>query len=63
MERMFRMTVIALIVALAVCVISFVVNDTCWREYCDTLDSRYQTIIEEVQNAGIHEQPDQGADR
>ena len=62
MERMFRLTVCALVIALSVCVISFVVNDTRWRAYCDTLDARYQTVIEEVQHAGVLEQPDQGAD-
>ena len=62
MERMFRITVCALVIALAVCVVSLVVNDTLWREHCATLDARYQTVIEEVQNAGVYEQPDSGTD-
>jgi hypothetical protein len=62
MERMFRITVCALVIALAVCVVSLVVNDTLWREHCATLDARYQTVIEEVQNAGVYEQPDTGSD-
>jgi hypothetical protein len=62
MERMFRITVCALVIALAVCVVSLVVNDTLWRKHCATLDARYQTVIEEVQNAGVHEQPDTGTD-
>lgn len=55
MERLFRITVGALVVALAVAVISFVVNDSLWRKYCETLESRYHV---EENHAGVHEQPD-----
>lgn len=63
MERMFRMTVCALVIALAVCVISFVINDTMWRRYCGEIETHYQTVIEDMQNAGVYQQPDQGTDQ
>jgi len=59
MERVFKMTVIALVVALAVAVASFVINDSLWRKYCAALEARYQ--ITEVQD-GVYQQPDEGAD-
>ena len=62
MERMFKITVLALMLALIVCVVSFVINDSLWRKHCDTLEARYETVIEEVQNAGIYQQSDPGAD-
>lgn len=58
MERIFKMTVIVLVIALAVAVTALVVNDTLWRKYCNALEERYT----EVQN-GVHEQSDPGADR
>lgn len=61
MERMFRVTVIALMLALVVCVVSFVINDTLWRNHCDTLEARYETIVEEI-NAGVYQQSDPGTD-
>ena len=54
MERIFRITVGALILALAVSVISFVVNDSLWRSYCQKIEERYAN----GNDAGIHEQPD-----
>lgn len=63
MERMFRITVFALILALVVCMVSFVINDSLWRRHCDTLEARYETVIEEVQNAGVYQQSDPGTDR
>ncbi len=63
MERMFRLTVIALMLALIVSVVAFVINDSLWRMHCDTLEARYETVFEEVHDAGVHEQPDPGADR
>lgn len=62
MKTLFIVTVCALAFALAVCAAALVVNDTLWREHCATLDARYQTVIEEVQNAGVYEQPDTGSD-
>lgn len=63
MERMFKMTVIALVFALAVCVCSLVINDTMWRKHCDSLESRYEKIYEGLQyDARIHEQSDQSTD-
>lgn len=57
MERIFRLTVCALITALAVSVISFVINDTMWRKYCSTIEQKYRV---EGNNAGIHEQSNPG---
>lgn len=54
MERIFRLTVVALIVALAVSAVSFVINDSQWREYCRELEARYSS---EVDDARVHEQP------
>lgn len=63
MERMFKLTVIALVFALAVCVCSLVVNDTMWRKHVDSLESRYEKICESFQyGSGIYEQSDQGID-
>ena len=57
MERIFRLTVCALVVALAISVISFVVNDTLWRKYCQTIEAHYRV---EENDAGIHEQSNPG---
>ena len=62
MERMFKITVCALVIALAVSVISLVINDAQWRRYCDTLDARYQLVVEEVRNAGVYQQSDTQSD-
>lgn len=62
MERMFHVTVAALVLALVVCVVSFVFNDMAWRKYCDTLETRYETVVEGLQDAGVYEQPDAGTD-
>ena len=59
MERIFRITVIALVVALAVAVGSLIANDIMWRRYCNALEERY--AVTEVQD-GVHEQSDPGAD-
>lgn len=57
MERIYRITVRALIIALAISVISFVINDSLWRQYCNSIESRYHS---EESDAGIYEQPDTG---
>lgn len=63
MERMFKLTVISLIFALAFCVCSLVINDMMWRKHVDSLESRYEKIYESIQNnSGIHEQSDQDFD-
>jgi len=57
MERVFKMTVIALVVALAVAVASLVINDALWRKYCAALEAKYT----EVQD-GVYQQSDQVID-
>lgn len=58
MERIFRITVIALVTALAVAVGSLVVNDVMWRHHCRDLEDRLANTVE-VQD-GVYQQSDQG---
>ena len=57
MERIYRVTVIALVIALALSVASLVINDTLWRRYCSTLEQHYA----EVQD-GVYQQSDPASD-
>lgn len=61
MERIHKLTVIALVIALVVSLISFVINDSLWRSHYSSLDERYQTLIEEMQN-GVYQQSDSATD-
>ena len=61
MERIHKFTILALVFALVVCLIAFVINDTSWRRHYDTLDSRYYQLVEEVHN-GVYEHTDTQSD-
>ena len=61
MERLFKITVAALVTALVVAVMALVINDTLWRKHCDSLEQRIGSY--EVEHAaGVHQQPDGGPD-
>jgi len=60
MERVFKITVIALVAALAVAVCSLIANDIMWRQYCNALEERYTTNAE-VPN-GVYQQSDSESD-
>ena len=57
MERIFRITVIALVVALMISAIAFLVNDSLWRRYCTQLEEKYN-----AGNPELHEQSDHTSD-
>lgn len=58
-ERIFRLTVIALVVALAISVAALVVNDCKWRESYEALSQQYAELVEETD--GVQQQPNGGA--
>lgn len=64
MERIHRITVFALVIALIVCLVAFVINDCSWRRHYDTLDTRYVQLVERIngESDGVHEQSDSSTD-
>lgn len=45
MSAMFKTTVIALVIALAVCVASLVINDSLWRSHYDNLSEKLSKLV------------------
>lgn len=58
MERIFKITVIALVVALMVSLVALLVNDSRWRNYCSTIEDRYNVET----NTELLQQSDSSAD-
>ena len=54
MERVFRIAVISLVVALALSLVALLVNDARWRHYCTTIEDRYNGET----STQLHEQSD-----
>ena len=58
MERIFRITVIALVAALVAALMALLINDARWRSYCDAIEDKYHVEATPT----VHEQPNQTPD-